>query len=68
MNLNRLLMIGLLAWQEYQKARDAIAAAGDPTDPNTSAVLSDAELAQLLVGDAQALQDKVDALIAKHGG
>ncbi len=66
MNLNSLLVALLVAWKNYQDGRQNVIEKGDPTDPATGAVLTDAELAMLLQGDAQALVAKVDSLIAKH--
>lgn len=67
-NLENLLKVAVLAFGEYKKGRDAVIKAGDPTDPNTGAVKSDAELIELFSGDADAAVKKIDGLIGKHSG
>jgi hypothetical protein len=53
---------------EVQNAVPATdAATGGAADPVTGQLLSDEDLAQLLKLDAQALEDKVAGLLAKHG-
>lgn len=65
--LAKLLTAGLMMLAEYRKGRDAVIAAGDPTDPNTGNLLTDAELIELLKLDGAGLTTKIDNLLAKHG-
>jgi hypothetical protein len=67
-DLNKLLAAALILWQEYRQRRDELIAKGDPTDPNTGAVKTDAELIALFRGDVADFNTLVDGLLAKHGG
>jgi hypothetical protein len=65
-DLNNLLKLAVIALGEYRKGRDAVIAAGDPTDPNTGTLKSDAELIALLKQDASAAVQQIDNLLDKH--
>ena len=67
-NLGKLLAAGMLILGEYRKVRDAILAKGDPVDPQTGTLYTDAQLIAMFQQDAQSFVAHVDEIIAKHTG